>query len=79
MSDHDDESREKLAQRLTECETLLTHVQRALQDLDGVVLSHGKRIESLEKRLERLAEFFGALRAGPTEDRRPEDEKPPHY
>ena len=79
MSDHDRESPEKLAQRLTDCETLLAHLERGVRDLDGVVVEQQKRVESLEKKLARLAEAVGALPAHEPQERKPEDEKPPHY
>jgi uncharacterized coiled-coil protein SlyX len=79
MSEHETESSGTLARRMTECETLLAHLERTLHDLDGVVIGQQKRIESLEKKLDRLTSLLGALPTPEPQERKPEDEKPPHY
>jgi len=76
MSEHEAESSDTLARRLTDCETLLAHLERMAQELDGVVIGQQKRIESLEKKLDRLT---GALQTPEPQERKPQDEKPPHY
>ena len=56
----------------------IAHLERTVQELDGVVLDQQKRIESLERKLESLTGALHSLRA-PEQERKPEDEKPPHY
>ncbi len=73
----DDEKR--LEARVVELETLFTHLQRTIGELDQVVLAQQKRIEALERTIATWREELGALAGAVTEERKPEDEKPPHY
>ena len=79
MSSHGDQADDRLRSRIDELETLFTHLQRTLGDLDQVVLAQQKQIESLERTIAALGTELGALAGSPSEERKPEDEKPPHY
>ncbi|MFO0012899.1 MAG: SlyX family protein [Planctomycetota bacterium] len=65
--------------RLTELETLFTHLQRTLHDLDQIVVDQSRRIAHLEREVRCLANDFRTVRDMNREPRRPEDEIPPHY
>jgi uncharacterized coiled-coil protein SlyX len=72
-------SHEQLAARVVELETLLTHFQRTLGELDEVVLAQQKRIDGLERKIAALTSELNVLGSSLREERKPEDEKPPHY
>lgn len=65
--------------RLTELETLFTHLQRTVQDLDRIVVDQSRQIERMEREVRSLANDVRAMRELNREPRRPEDEIPPHY
>ena len=73
------QSHEKLNDRQTELETLVTHLQRIVQDLDEVVRQQHGRLDLLQAKLARLETELGQLRDATTIEQKPEDEKPPHY
>ena len=79
MSETNERGRDSLEARVVEMEVLFTHLQRTLGELDQVVLRQQKQIEALERTAKNLGESLGQLSAGPPEERKPEDEKPPHY
>jgi len=70
---------DRLLARVVELETLFTHLQRTLGELDAVVLAQQKQIEAIEHRIGGLAADLGTLTDSIVEQRTPEDEKPPHY
>jgi SlyX protein len=65
--------------RLTELETLFTHMQRTIQELDQVVIDQARRIDLLEREMRLLSSDLRTVRDATREPRRPEDELPPHY
>ncbi len=65
--------------RLIELEMLFMHHQRTVADLDQVVLSQQRKIEALERRIQSLQGELGTMASALTPERKPEDEKPPHY
>ena len=65
--------------RLNDLETRYTHLQRAVEELNAVVVSQDLRLEALERRIGLLAAQLGALAERDPEPRTLEDEKPPHY
>ena len=70
----------KSAKRLSEVESLLTFMQRMIDDLNQVVLEQAKRIERQEAEVARLRASLETLIGSIVEvPRRPEDERPPHY
>ena len=70
----------KSAKRLSEVESLLTFMQRMIDDLNPVVLEQAKRIERQEAEVARLRASLETLIGSIVEvPRRPEDEWPPHY
>lgn len=79
MTESSTESTAALAARLTELETLFTHLQRTLTELDKVVFEQAKKIDALERRFVRISGDIGVLRGAVAERLKPEDEKPPHY
>ncbi len=73
------ESIDRLTARVVELETLVTHLQRTLGELDEVVLEQQKHLDLQERKIVALAlqleSFVGSMR----EERKPEEERPPHY
>jgi uncharacterized coiled-coil protein SlyX len=69
----------QLHERLIELETLFTHLQRTLADLDQVVLAQQKHIAALERTIGNLRGDFDRLATATHTPRTPEEEKPPHY
>jgi uncharacterized coiled-coil protein SlyX len=65
--------------RIVELETLYTHLQRTLGELDQAVLDQQRQIEMLSKRVSSLAGDLNRLAGSEPEVRRPEEERPPHY
>ncbi len=65
------------AQRITELEISMTHLQRDYDALHEVLLSQQKTIDGLKRKLERLESRVDGV-ADP-EIRDAEAEKPPHY
>jgi uncharacterized coiled-coil protein SlyX len=43
-----------LAERIMNLEMLFTHLERTLADLNTVLLEHGRRLDDLHARLERM-------------------------
>ena len=65
--------------RIVELETLYTHLQRTLGELDQVILAQQRQIETLSQRITSLAGDLNRLAGSEPEVRKPEDERPPHY
>jgi uncharacterized coiled-coil protein SlyX len=74
-----DELAQQLIVRVTDLEMLFTHLQRTIQDLDGVVRQQHRRIDTLEQAITRLAAQVQGVVGVVDPDRAPEDERPPHY
>ena len=70
---------QQLSSRQTDLEVLVTHLQRTVQVLDEVIREQQGTIEVLRARIERLDADLGQLRDVTSIERKPEDEKPPHY
>src|SRR5687768_16888995 len=80
MTNSDDQANHELHRRLSEVESLLTYVQRTVDELNGVILEQQGRLAAQEKAIARLRGMFSTLEDSIVEvPRRPEDEKPPHY
>ncbi len=70
---------QNLEARVVQLESLHAHYQRTIEDLDQVVLAQQNRLDALERAVAALREGYNELISGGREERRPEDEKPPHY
>jgi uncharacterized coiled-coil protein SlyX len=68
-----------LADRLVRLETVVTHLEQTIQDLDRVVLRQARQMEAAKHRIELLTQQLGEVHESATQPRRPEEEKPPHY
>jgi SlyX protein len=68
-----------LEARLTDLETIISHQQKLIEDLNDVVIDLQKRIDVLPREISRLSDEIRVTRQLSAEIRRPEDEKPPHY
>jgi uncharacterized coiled-coil protein SlyX len=80
MTDSDPLSNHELHRRLSDLESLVTFLQRTIDDLNSVILEQQRRLESQEKELGLMRAAFASLADSIVElPRRPEDEKPPHY
>ncbi len=67
-------------ERLSKLESLLTFMQRTIDDLNQVVLEQAKRMDVQDKEMARLRASLETLIGSIVEaPRRPEDERPPHY
>ncbi len=66
-------------QRLVALESMLTHLQRTVQDLDQVIIDQGRRIDQLQREVKVVVQDLGTVRETNRETRRAEDEIPPHY
>jgi SlyX protein len=80
MTDSNSQSNHDLHRRLSDIESLVTFLQRTIDDLNAVILEQQRRLESQDKELGLLRAAFSTLTDSIVElPRRPEDEKPPHY
>lgn len=60
--------------RFLDLETKVAYQEKMLADLNEVLLSRGKEVDALQKRVQQLEKQF---LDGPSED--PVNEPPPHY
>lgn len=79
MSEQSSDSLKNIEARVVELESLHAHFQRTIEDLDQVVLAQHNRLDALERAVAALREATNELAGAGREERRPEDEKPPHY
>lgn len=68
-----------LAARLMAMEELVTHVQRAVEDIHHVVLAQQKQLDQCEGRIKRLEGDVQSVARSLPDRRDPEEERPPHY
>ncbi|MCA9041657.1 MAG: SlyX family protein [Planctomycetaceae bacterium] len=66
-----------LEQRIMELETLFTHLQHDVQQLNQVILEQQKQLDALHKKNEQLLQHIEELEK--PEERDPLQERPPHY
>ena len=64
--------------RLEKAETKLSYLEKAVGDLDGLVLDYGRRTERLEAMVRAMARRLAELGTG-DQPGMPGDERPPHY
>ena len=64
-----------LETRIDELEMRIAHQDQTLSDLNDVITAQWKKIEMLERQLQRFGEELDALEAGDA----PDHQKPPHY
>ena len=65
---------------MTELESALSHHQRDYEQLNQVVVEQASVIEQLQRRIVHLETLLkNVISQLPSEQRGPEDEKPPHY
>lgn len=79
MEDESADAIARLTARNRELESRYTHLQRTVEELSGVVVDQGRKIDSLERKLEAFARQLGVLADRDQEPRTLEDDKPPHY
>lgn len=80
MSEHSWETQlERLTTRVSDLEVLFTHLQRTVGELDQVILAQQRQIDGLERKLLAMGSEVTAIAAHVADERKPEDEKPPHY
>jgi len=79
MHEQPADSESRLQARVVELETLYAHLERTLGDLDQAVLAQQRQIDALEKKAAALESDLNGLSGSPAPERKPEDEKPPHY
>ncbi len=78
MSTSDPPASDPNADRVTNLEILLTHLQEDFRQLDSAVLDQQQQIDALSKTISRLEVRIDKLSEGP-ENRDPAGERPPHY
>ena len=69
---------EKNAQRLTELESSMMHLQNDYDSLNEVVLENARRLEQVLKTIQGLTDRLKVI-SEPQSERSAEDEVPPHY
>jgi uncharacterized coiled-coil protein SlyX len=79
MSKETSSIEDRLRERVVELETLYMHLQRTLGDLDQAVVAQQRQIDALEQRIAALTSELNSLSGSVVEERKPEDERPPHY
>ncbi len=67
------------AERLTQLEFVVAHLQANLDSLDSVVQRLALEVERMQRSLERLRNVQQAARAALDGDGSMPDERPPHY
>ena len=67
-------SRQKIDERVGKLETLFTHLEKTVQDLDEVVIDGHEQFEELKQRVERLEEVVQEPPAAPEIDLDPSDQ-----
>jgi SlyX protein len=65
-------------ERIIQLESIVSHLEHQLDQLNGVVRDQHAQIEQLEQTLQRFADRLEALTEEP-EERDPLQERPPHY
>ncbi|HTU23983.1 MAG TPA: SlyX family protein [Pirellulales bacterium] len=68
-----------LVDRLVRLETVVTHLEQTLSDLNEMVLLNAKQFDAAQRQIAALTHQLSQLREPAAEPRKPEDEKPPHY
>ena len=66
---------ETLETRIDELEIRATHQDQIIADLNDVITAQWKKIEKLERQLQRFGEELEALESNDA----PANQKPPHY
>ena len=61
---HDPDNPAQLQARITELETLFTHLQRAVHDLDQEIIEQDRQRHGLIRRVEQLEREIQSLRQG---------------
>ena len=79
MNDSTADNIERLSARLVDLEMRFTHLERMMADMNHVVLAQSKQLEALERTLSALGAELRVVSGSIVEERKPEDEKPPHY
>ena len=79
MTPDDTSGDERLRQRVTEVETLLTHLQHDYHQLNEAVLEQQTRFTTIERQILALEQKLNEVANRPGEPIDPLDEKPPHY
>jgi len=78
MSQDKEQPAAKLLFRLTDLEILFTHLQRTVHDLDQVVLEQQRQLELLSRQVKQQTAEIATFQTA-ADERKPEDDKPPHY
>jgi uncharacterized coiled-coil protein SlyX len=65
--------------RIERLESVITHLQKQVFDLDSVVVLQQRVIDTLQRDVKRLALNSQSMQDSLYERRSPEEERPPHY
>jgi uncharacterized coiled-coil protein SlyX len=65
-----------LSERLEKIETHAAHLERQVEQLSGVIIEQGKRVEQMRKHLQRQSATLEAIELDRIKANHP---KPPHY
>lgn len=79
MSENDNQDQGTPSERIVALETLFTHIEHAVGELNQVVLAQQKQIEALERTIRAMRTELDSLAGAVHQTPRPQDEKPPHY
>ena len=67
------------AQRITDVEAHLAHLQKINDELSAVIFEQQKQITAMEKQISQLQARLGDIEFQQEEPRTLEDDRPPHY
>lgn len=79
MPDESPSQFERLSERVTQLEVLLTHLQQTVQDLNQVALEQSRSIDRLTVAVTGMKAHYASMSASAPEQRDPDLERPPHY
>jgi len=65
--------------RIERLESVITHLQKQVYELDAVIISQQRVIDAMQRDLKRIALSSQAMQDSVYERRTPEEERPPHY
>ena len=79
MTDETPAQLERLGERVTQLEVLLTHLQQTVQDLNEVALEQSRGIDRLAAVVAGMKAHYASMSTSAPAERDPDQERPPHY
>lgn len=69
---------EDLANRLIQIESAVAHLQHDVEELNSALSGYYRRVQKFEERFVHIEHELETMNQG-SDERSPEDDKPPHY